>query len=104
MILYLFMLGLFCVFLYRKFLLVYFYYWWLFYVFAAAVLLSQYHLCAHEGYEQTKQMVHLKYFCNAPIQSGDLKRVWVWLQNNGCKMFLSYHKSSSKLCCSKLEL
>lgn len=35
-----------------------------------------------EGHKETKQWVHLKYFCDTPIQNGSLRRVWLSKLNN----------------------
>lgn len=36
-------------------------------------------------YKRTKQMMELKYLCNAPIQNGSQKGVWISTQNNDCQ-------------------
>lgn len=39
-----------------------------------------------EGHKRTKQMVHSKDFCDAPIQNGDLT-FWISTKNNGCQSY-----------------
>lgn len=43
-------------------------------------------------------MVSLKICCDAPIKNGGLKRLWMSMQNNGCRMYgFLAKKTSSKM-------